>query len=239
MKRLLFLSLCILLLGAMVAQAEVVTVNETRSVYNSTLDEVTLNIASITGSDVPANEYLTGVKGPWTMPSGGYFNLTGTTTSWPTKLSNDSDAQDTAAPTSWLDFGLYVSADPHTRAGQNGSNASQWNSFTVTYSADGGSGGIYNYFLGPIDYTPGDDGSGNAGEAFDNTLLATFFVTHTTPSLAGQTIFNGIANYSFYGGGNAFGSIPTTVVVTPEPSTLALLGSGLFGLLAYAWRKRK
>ena len=29
----------------------------------------------------------------------------------------------------------------------------------------------------------------------------------------------------------------TTVV--PEPSTLALLGCGLFGLLAYAWRKRK
>lgn len=27
--------------------------------------------------------------------------------------------------------------------------------------------------------------------------------------------------------------------VVPEPSTLALLGCGLFGLLAYAWRKRK
>ena len=25
----------------------------------------------------------------------------------------------------------------------------------------------------------------------------------------------------------------------PEPSTLALLASGLFGLVAYAWRKRK
>jgi hypothetical protein len=26
---------------------------------------------------------------------------------------------------------------------------------------------------------------------------------------------------------------------TPEPSTLALLATGLVGLLAYAWRKRK
>jgi hypothetical protein len=25
----------------------------------------------------------------------------------------------------------------------------------------------------------------------------------------------------------------------PEPSTIVLLGTGLFGLLAYAWRKRK
>jgi hypothetical protein len=30
-----------------------------------------------------------------------------------------------------------------------------------------------------------------------------------------------------------------TVTATPEPSTVALIGTGLFGLLAYAWRKRK
>ena len=30
-----------------------------------------------------------------------------------------------------------------------------------------------------------------------------------------------------------------TVTVAPEPSTLMLLGTALFGLLAYAWRKRK
>ena len=30
-----------------------------------------------------------------------------------------------------------------------------------------------------------------------------------------------------------------TVAPTPEPSTLLLAGTGLLGLLAYAWRKRK
>jgi hypothetical protein len=30
-----------------------------------------------------------------------------------------------------------------------------------------------------------------------------------------------------------------TAVATPEPGTVTLLATGLFGLLAYAWRKRK
>ena len=29
------------------------------------------------------------------------------------------------------------------------------------------------------------------------------------------------------------------LVPTPEPSTIVLVAAGLFGLLAYAWRKRK
>jgi hypothetical protein len=33
--------------------------------------------------------------------------------------------------------------------------------------------------------------------------------------------------------------VTATPTATPEPSTLVLLASGLIGLLAYAWRKRK
>ena len=36
-----------------------------------------------------------------------------------------------------------------------------------------------------------------------------------------------------------FDNLDVTGPPVPEPSTLALLTSGLIGLLAYAWRKRK
>ena len=39
--------------------------------------------------------------------------------------------------------------------------------------------------------------------------------------------------------GGADDAFLLTPVVTPEPSTLLLAASGLIGLLAYAWRKRK
>jgi len=42
--------------------------------------------------------------------------------------------------------------------------------------------------------------------------------------------------FDMYGGSASYDYVGTVV---PEPSTLMLMASGLFGLLAYAWRKRK
>ena len=36
-----------------------------------------------------------------------------------------------------------------------------------------------------------------------------------------------------------FGDVKLTATAVPEPSTFALLGCGLVGMIAYAWRKRK
>jgi hypothetical protein len=67
--------------------------------------------------------------------------------------------------------------------------------------------------------------------------------------LAQMVVTNSTTEIAFSSSGNSgFGYGPSgTVLLTgfkvplpvPEPSTLALLGCGLFGLLAYAWRKRK
>jgi hypothetical protein len=50
-----------------------------------------------------------------------------------------------------------------------------------------------------------------------------------------------LAAFLDIGGGVAVDSVSVTVTTAdvPEPSTLVLLASGLVGLLAYAWRKRK
>ena len=82
---------------------------------------------------------------------------------------------------------------------------------------------------------------------FDNTLLAAFYVSPGTSFVKFYTtdgnpwnVTNSTGGYSqfgfSYGGGRtSYGEI----YQTPEPATLALVGSGLLGLLAYAWKCRR
>jgi hypothetical protein len=228
MKRSILLGMCILFASAMTANATIyIYVTETRSTYDSSLDLIEMHIATIVGSGVPAGDVLVAMLGTWTADDG-TFNLAGTSRNWGAKLLNDYDSQDVAAPGTWLNFSALVS-DTRVRT----PDVSTPNSFYVGLYATSNVGAPYA--LGPIDFTPGDDGSGSPGEGFDNTLLGKFYVSKSTTHVT----FSGTAAYCFPNGGGAVGGVPTTIFSFPEPSTLALLGCGVCGLLGYAWRKRK
>jgi hypothetical protein len=125
--------------------------------------------------------------------------------------------------TYWKGSSWYLRAKPdgHVDTYTGGWNPSvtgtfllnQWNSFTVVadYSAK-----TYTANIGGVVFSAGFE-------------TDTGYDTHTVGGLALGT-----------GGASAGGYYDNlTVTTTPEPSSIALVTSGLVGLLAYAWRKRK
>lgn len=79
-----------------------------------------------------------------------------------------------------------------------------------------------------------------------DTTTAGYYRTHGTTdwtlvsshaSLHPLSTFNRVSLYSYAGHGGLTDSIQLSVSSVPEPSTIVFMFTGLFGLLAYAWRK--
>jgi hypothetical protein len=102
---------------------------------------------------------------------------------------------------------------------------------SVTFSENGGSGQAYTGFTGGW-FTSGTGLT--AGSTLAKLLVPTGWTP--TPQNGYQLMFQGAIGFT-YGGGNTQNA--ELVTTTPEPATIVLLGTGLIGLLAYAWRKRK
>ena len=234
MKRLLYLSMFVLLLRVPTVNAdEIIQVSADRTAYDATWDKVVLKITGFEGPEVPMpHSAIVSMLGTWGANGG--FSLTGTSSNWYTRTLNDLDGQDTDsmyAKQSWVNFSTKTS-DLATRTGTSPYYTSFYEGFTPTLSTYGG------FFLGPVDMTPGEGDTD--GYNFDNTLLGVFYIRNTTTNWnnPGDVLWSGTVTYVHYNISDGLWDIPTTVqIAVPEPSTLALLSCGPFALLAYAWRQ--
>jgi hypothetical protein len=235
MKRLFLvaLSACVLLLCITGLDADVIKVNANRTTYDSTWDRVVLRIVQL--EDAGSGFVINGMLGTWAADGG--ISLTGTSTQWAIRTLNDADGQDSDelyAKQSWVNF-ANKSPDTAARTGTSPYFTSFYEGFNCTVEV------MNSFGLGPVDLTPGE-GDLSPGYNFDNTLLAVFFIRHTTSNWdVGDTIWTGTANFvpNHPGGDGHPYDVAASVQIVPEPSTLALLGCGLLGLLVHALRKRK
>ena len=98
-------------------------------------------------------------------------------------------------------------------------------------------GAAYNFYLlgNGAGTHHGFDGAGNLTNYY---TLSEWGTANGLPGLT-MSVSTVAEPTTFAGGSSPSGSVMEFTVVVPEPGTLALLATGLIGLLCYAWRKRK
>jgi hypothetical protein len=176
---------------------------------------------------------------PWLNPGGG------TSKYYPVQsiAYHDTEIGDKSF---WITWQPAVAGDGSVDIWYNSTNA---NSATPTpdWNIPGGCTGYHDYRL---EYIPAD---GTVTFKVDNSVIASGLSPFDNSSWGNFGSYvqfgdgssgagnNCVVNYyeALWSTGPAAYTAPPVYVATPEPGTIVLLSTGLIGLLAYAWRKRK
>ena len=263
MRLSLILGVCIVLCGAMVAQADLINVTQTvyanpgasggpqgplvpgstvwtgvlsytRTSINSSIDELTITIASLEAMAGGTGRNLQDFEGLFTSIGTGGVVGTGSLSLPPADAWGDPDGFDAnvvwSPYTAW-DARLYT-------AGLNTS----WVNMPYNQSSN---------FLWADSSTTlygGWNTNGNSGRNLaDGKVLAYMYVgkgdgLQFVSSLNGpatNTTNVAVGGWGLNGSQECSGMFTIPPVATPEPASLFLVASGLIGLLCYAWRKRR
>jgi len=201
---------------------------------NGSQDELAVVLDSLT--DVAAGSTLTAMEGTWAITGSSGFELVSDANiaKYNTYLSSKHSALVTWGTYTNTAYSQAAWPTPTHGGPYTQSDASLSTTGFDTLDGSGvwgrtGSGENFTSFQGSW-YT------NDAPLSVGSTIADLFVPAGWTPSPTSVLTYQGVLGFS-YGGGHTQNA--EIVTATPEPATLVLLASGLVGLLAYAWKKRK